>query len=158
VILIAAIAAAASGKNNKSGNASPNNANNPPASAPTPTTPTSSSTPKPTKPKPSLTGPQQQAVQSAQNYLSMGQGFSRAGLIQQLSSQYGDGFPEAIAVFAVNYLKPNWGEQAVLAAKGYKATGMGFSCSGMIQQLSSSAGSGFTRAQAVYGATKAGVC
>ena len=48
--------------------------------------------------------------------------------------------------------------QAVQAAKNYKATGGGSPCSGMIQQLSSSAGSGFTHAQAVYGAKRSGVC
>jgi hypothetical protein len=115
--------------------------------------------PKPNpKPKPSLTGPQQQAIQSAQNYLSEDQGFSQTGLIHQLSSKYGDGFPTAVATFAVGYLNVNWYEQAVLAAKAYKSTGGGFSCSGMIQQLSSSYGSGFTHAQAVYGADHAGVC
>jgi hypothetical protein len=105
-----------------------------------------------------MTGPQEQAVEAAQNYLSMGEGFSRNGLIQQLSSKYGSGFPKAVAAFAVNYLHVNWYQQAVQSARSYKATGGGFSCSGMIQQLESSAGSSFTHAQAVYGARKAGVC
>jgi hypothetical protein len=38
-----------------------------------------------------LTGPQNNAVRSAKQYLSM-QGFSRNGLIRQLSSEAGDGY------------------------------------------------------------------
>ena len=36
----------------------------------------------------SLTGPQKNAVRSAQQYITV-QGFSRNGLIEQLSSEYG---------------------------------------------------------------------
>jgi len=39
----------------------------------------------------SLTGPQNNAVRSAKQYLSM-QGFSRGGLIRQLSSDAGSGY------------------------------------------------------------------
>jgi Host cell surface-exposed lipoprotein len=48
----------------------------------------------------------------------------------------------------------NWNEEAVEAAKGYLDTGS-FSRNGLIQQLSSSYGDGFTRAQAVYAVNKA---
>jgi len=43
---------------------------------------------------------QQQALDSAQSYLSDGQGFSRAGLIDQLTSPYGEQFTYAQAVYA----------------------------------------------------------
>ena len=43
-----------------------------------------------------LTGPQKNAVRSAMNYLSFA-GFSRDGLIDQLSSPYGDGYDLADA-------------------------------------------------------------
>jgi hypothetical protein len=155
VVVIAVIAAAASGGNKKHASGSSGSANNASAAANTPTTTPVS---KPTKPKPSLTGPQQQAIESAQSYLSEGQGFSRAGLIHQLSSAYGEGFPKAVAVFAVDHVSVNWDEQAVQSAKGYKETGGGFSCAGMIHQLSSAYGERFTHAQAVYGARAAGVC
>lgn len=157
VILIGAVASAASKGN--SGSPASGNAVDASTGAKTPTT-TSTQQPATTSSKPAsnLTGPQQQAIESAQNYLSEGQGFSRAGLIQQLSSSYGEGFPKAVAVFAVDHLNVNWFQQAVESAKNYKATGGGFSCSGMIQQLSSSYGEKFTHAQAVYGARKAGVC
>jgi hypothetical protein len=43
---------------------------------------------------------QQQALDSAQSYLSDGQGFSRASLIDQLTSPYGEQFTYAQAVYA----------------------------------------------------------
>jgi Host cell surface-exposed lipoprotein len=99
----------------------------------------------------------QQAVESAQNYLSIGGGFSRAGLIKQLSSSYGEGFPRAVAIFAVDHLQVNCDQQAVKSAKNYLSTGGGFSRAELIQQLSSSYGEGFTHAQAVYAANQVGL-
>lgn len=58
------------------------------------------------------TASQRNAVESAHNYLSFG-AFSRTGLIQQLSSKYGDGYPTAVAVYAVNQVHANWYKQAV---------------------------------------------
>ena len=109
------------------------------------------------KPKKTLTVAQQNAVDSARSYLQMGSGFSRTGLIQQLSSSAGDGFPKKVATFAVDYLRVDWKKEAVLSAKSYLQTSS-FSCSGLTQQLESPAGSGFTHAQAVYGAKKTGLC
>jgi len=103
-----------------------------------------------------LTISQQNAVRSAKSYLSF-KGFSRKGLIGQLSSSAGDGFPVADATIAVDSLNVDWNEQAVKSAKSYLDF-KGFSCSGLIQQLSSSAGEGFTSDQAKYGAKQAGAC
>jgi hypothetical protein len=91
----------------------------------------------------------QQAVDAAKGYLSMGQGFSEQGLLQQLTSSAGGGFTQAQAEYAINYLRPDWDAQAVDAAKGYLQLG-GFSRASLLQQLTSSAGSGFTQAQAEY--------
>jgi hypothetical protein len=91
LIVVGAISSAVS-KGNRSGSSGAS-ANNPSAAGSTPIT-ASASTPPPSN----MTAAQQQAVESAQNYLSMGKGFSRAGLIQQLSSSYGDGFTYAQAV------------------------------------------------------------
>jgi short-subunit dehydrogenase len=99
---------------------------------------------------------QQQAVEAAQSYLQMG-GFSRQGLIDQLSSSAGEGFPLQDATAAVDSLSVNWNAQAVTSAKSYLKMG-GFSCQGLIEQLSSSAGEQFTAAQAQYAATKVGLC
>lgn len=103
-----------------------------------------------------LTRPQKNAVRSAKQYLSM-QGFSRKGLIQQLSSDAGDGYSVADATVAVDSLSVDWNEQAVRSANQYLSM-MGFSCKGLIEQLSSNAGDGYTVSQATHGARQAGAC
>ncbi|MBN3781702.1 MULTISPECIES: Ltp family lipoprotein [Burkholderia] len=103
-----------------------------------------------------LTGPQNNAVRSAKQYLSI-QGFSRKGLIQQLSSDAGDGYKVADATAAVDSLNVDWNREAVRSAKQYLSI-QGFSCKGLINQLSSSAGDGYTASQATYGAKQAGAC
>ena len=100
---------------------------------------------------------EQQAVESAQNYLNLGSGFSAESLFQQLTSSEGSGFTAANANFAISYLKPDWDAQAVLSAKSYLALGQGFSRAGLIQQLTSSYGAGFTQAQAEYAVSKVGL-
>jgi hypothetical protein len=104
----------------------------------------------------SLTGPQKNAVRSAKQYLSI-KGFSRDGLIQQLSSAAGSGYEVADATVAVDILSIDWDKEAVKSAKQYLGI-MGFSCKGLIQQLSSSAGDKYTVSQATYGARQAGAC
>jgi hypothetical protein len=98
---------------------------------------------------PDMTTGQQNAVQSAQSYLDMGSGFSQAGLMEQLTSTSGEGFSKADATFAINNIKPDWNEQAVLSAKGYMKMG-GFSRASLLEQLTSKAGAGFTQAQALH--------
>ncbi len=104
----------------------------------------------------SMTGPQYNAARSAEQYLSMS-GFSRAGLIRQLSSDSGEGYDVADATVAVDSLDVDWNNQAVRSAKEYLRMS-GFSCKGLIRQLSSSAGEGYTVSQATYGAHQAGAC
>ena len=104
----------------------------------------------------SLTGPQKNAVRSAKQYLSL-QGFSHDGLIQQLSSEAGDGYKVADATVAVDSLDVDWNKQAARSAEQYLSL-QGFSCKGLIQQLSSSAGDKYTVSQAKYGAQQAGAC
>jgi len=104
-----------------------------------------------------MSGAEQQAVDSAQSYLAEGQGFSNSGLLNQLTSSAGEGFTEANAEFAINYLKPDWNAQAVDSAKGYLADGQGFSRSSLLDQLTSSSGEGFTEAQAEYAISKVGL-
>jgi len=104
-----------------------------------------------------MSAAQQQAVDSAQSYLADGQGFSAAGLFKQLTSSYGEGFTAANANFAISYLNPDWNAQAVESAKGYLADGQGFSRAGLLQQLTSSYGEGFTEAQAEYAVSQAGL-
>ena len=103
-----------------------------------------------------LTGPHNNAVRSAKQYLSM-TGFSRNGLIHQLSSDAGDGYEISDATVAVDSLNIDWNQEAVKSAKQYLSM-MGFSCKGLINQLSSSAGDKYTVDQATYGAKQAGGC
>lgn len=103
-----------------------------------------------------FTAPQRNAVRSAEQYLSIS-GFSRDGLIQQLSSDAGDGYSVPDATAAVDSLSVDWNENAVKSAKQYLSIS-GFSCNGLIQQLSSSAGDKYTVEQATYGARQAGAC
>ncbi|WBA17460.1 MULTISPECIES: Ltp family lipoprotein [Salinivibrio] len=103
-----------------------------------------------------LTGAQKNAVRSAEQYLSI-QGFSRSGLIRQLSSDYGDGYSREDATTAVDSLNVDWRRQAERSAKQYLSI-QGFSCRDLIRQLSSDAGNGYTQSQATYGAQQTSAC
>lgn len=106
--------------------------------------------------KDTLTRAQKNAVRSAKQYLNM-MGFSRKGLIQQLSSGAGDGYHVTDATTAIDSMNINWNKQAVRSAQQYLSM-MGFSCDGLIEQLSSSAGENYTVSQATYGARESGAC
>lgn len=103
-----------------------------------------------------MSASQRAAVRSAQSYLEY-TGFSRQGLIDQLSSEYGEKFSVEDATAAVDSLTVDWNAEAAQSAKSYtEFTGM--SCQGMIDQLSSEYGSQFTQEQAQFGATSVGLC
>ena len=104
----------------------------------------------------SMTTQQKNAARSAKNYIGF-KGFSRDGLIQQLSSDAGDGYNIEDATIAVDSLDIDYNEQAARSAENYLSF-KGFSCNGLIQQLSSSAGDKFTASQAEYGAQASGAC
>jgi Host cell surface-exposed lipoprotein len=101
---------------------------------------------------PHATFAQRMAIAEARNYLAS-QAFSRQGLIEQLDSPYGGGFRKAVAVYAVNHIRVNWGQQAVRSARQYLAS-QPFSKSALYQQLVSPYGAGFTPAQARYGVNR----
>ncbi|MFD6443968.1 Ltp family lipoprotein [Promicromonospora sp. NPDC060204] len=92
---------------------------------------------------------------SAQDYLDY-QAFSRQGLIDQLSSEYGEAFPVKDAEFAVDSLDVDWNEQAAKAAQDYLDYDS-FSRQGLIDQLSSKYGDQFTVEQATYGVDQTGL-
>lgn len=123
------------------------------SAAPVTTTPRAAT---PAAPESNLTRPQRNAVRSATAYLKMS-GFSRQGLIGQLSSEYGDKFSVEDSTVAVDSLNVDWNAQAARSAEAYLKMS-GFSCQGLIQQLSSEAGDKYTVGQATYGATQAGIC
>ena len=104
----------------------------------------------------SLTKSQQNAVKSALSYLEFS-GFSRQGLIDQLSSEYGDQYPVADATIAVESLDVDWRAEAVQSANSYLEFSA-FSCQGLIDQLSSDYGDQYTVEEATYAATQVGLC
>ena len=97
-----------------------------------------------------FTTEQKNAIRSAKDYLSFS-GFSKAGLFEQLSSEYGDKYPVEVAEFAVQYLEDNelvdWAEQAIKSAESYLSL-TGFSRVGLIDQLTSEYGDQFTEEEA----------
>lgn len=137
------------------GNSTPSATQPTPLAESAPQTP-AAITPSAKKEVQNLTGPQKNAVRAAQSYLNIS-AFSRDGLIEQLSSQAGNGFNINDATKAVDSLNVDWNQEAVKSAKQYLQM-MGFSCSGLIQQLSSRAGGKFTEKQATFGAQRAGAC
>lgn len=113
--------------------------------------------PKPkAKPKPKLSVSQAQALAAAQGYVEMGP-MSKAGLVTQLTSEYGEKFPRKDALWAVEQVKVSWKAEAVEAAEGYLEMEAGMSRRGLIDQLSSEYGEKFTPAQAEYAANKVGL-
>ena len=98
--------------------------------------------------EPALTMGQQQAVAKGQDYLDFA-AFSRQGLIDQLVYE---GFSEADASFAVDYIAPDWNAQAAQKAQEYLDFSS-FSRQGLIDQL---VYEGFTQAQAEYGVQAVG--
>lgn len=99
--------------------------------------------------EPNMTKAEEQAVGSAEDYLSY-QAFSKSGLIEQLKFE---GFSKKDATFAVNHINVNWKKQAAKSAENYLEM-QHFSRSGLIDQLQFE---GFTEAQAEYGVDKAGL-
>lgn len=99
------------------------------------------------------------AFRSAVSYLEY-TGFSKAGLIDQLSSEYGDNYTVQQATDAVLALEAaglvDWKEQAVRSGQSYLEYSS-FSRKGLIDQLSSPYGGKFTVAQATYAADQLGL-
>lgn len=106
-------------------------------------------------PGPQTTVSQDNALRAAQSYLEFSH-FSKQGLIDQLSSEYGDDYSVADATWAVSQLNVDWNEQAVGSAESYLEFSA-FSRSGLIDQLSSEYGDQYTVAQATYAADKVGL-
>jgi len=94
----------------------------------------------------------QRALDSAESYLET-MGFSKQGLYEQLSSEYGAGFTQAEAQYAVDHVKANWNKEAVESARSYLDT-MPMSKQALIDQLTSEYGAGFTYEQAMYAVNK----
>ncbi|MDM0529776.1 Ltp family lipoprotein [Clostridium perfringens] len=74
---------------------------------------------------------------------------SKAGLYDQLTSEYGEKFSAEAAQYAVDNLNANWKENALKKAKVYQET-MAMSPSAIYDQLVSEYGEKFTSGEAQY--------
>lgn len=99
-------------------------------------------------PKPVYSLEQQNALRAAQSYLDL-TGFSRQGLIDQLSSEYGSAYPVDVATWAADTVGADWNAEAVESAKSYLDL-TSFSRQGLYEQLTSAYGGQFTPDEANY--------
>jgi hypothetical protein len=105
--------------------------------------------PEPEPVEPEFTLAQEQAIGSAQDYLSF-MAFSKSGLVDQLIFE---GFSKSDAEFAVEHIDVSWKEQALQSAKDYLDM-MHFSRSGLIEQLEYE---GYSTKQATYAVDQLGL-
>jgi hypothetical protein len=105
--------------------------------------------------KSKITLAMEDSLAAAEDYLDYS-AFSRQGLIDQLSSEYGSGFKVQDAAWAAGQLDVDWKQQAVRAAKEYLDYSP-FSRQGLIDQLSSPYGAQFTLEEAIYAVNKLGL-
>lgn len=96
-----------------------------------------------------MTPGQKNAVRAAEQYLDYSS-FSREGLIDQLEFEE---YSVADATFAVDFVAPDWNEQAAKSAETYLDY-TAFSRQSLIDQL---VFEGFTVEQAQYGVDSAGI-
>lgn len=88
------------------------------------------------------------ALKSAQNYLDF-MPFSEKGLFEQLTSEYGDQYPEEAAQYAIENVEVDYNEQALKAAENYQEL-IPMSDKELFDQLTSEYGDQYTEEQAKY--------
>ncbi|GGH16721.1 Ltp family lipoprotein [Paenibacillus segetis] len=74
---------------------------------------------------------------------------SKAGIYDQLTSEYGENFPPAAAQYAIDNIESDWKENALKKAQQYAET-MSMSDSAIYDQLISEYGEKFTKKEAQY--------
>lgn len=87
------------------------------------------------------------ALNKAQIYSDM-MYLSKNGLFKQLTSEYGEKFPEDAAKYAIDNINVDWKQNALKKAENYSI--MYLSKKGLYKQLVSSAGENFTETEAQY--------
>ena len=88
------------------------------------------------------------ALRAADNYLSF-MAFSEKGLYNQLTSEYGDGYPAEAAQYAIDNIEVDYNEQALKSANNYLDI-MPMSDAELFNQLTSEYGDGYTAEEAQY--------
>lgn len=74
---------------------------------------------------------------------------SKAGIFEQLTSEYGENFPEDAAQYAIDNIEHDWKENALKKAQTYAET-MAMSDAAIYDQLISEHGEQFTEEEAQY--------
>ena len=74
---------------------------------------------------------------------------SKAGIYDQLISEYGEKFTEEEAQYAIDHVQVDWNANALQKAKNYQET-MGMSPAAIKDQLTSEYGEKFTEEEAQY--------
>lgn len=99
--------------------------------------------------------PADDVSQEFKNALKKGQSYadtmsmSKQGVYNQLTSEYGEGFPSEAAQYAIDNLNVDWNSNALKKAKTYYE-GMSMSKDGVYDQLVSDYGEQFTAEEAQY--------
>ena len=88
------------------------------------------------------------ALKAAQNYIDL-MHFSEKGLFEQLTSEFGDQYPEEAAQYAIENVDVDYKEEALEAAISYLEF-MPMSDQELFEQLTSEYGEQFTDEQAQY--------
>ncbi|GAB3945431.1 hypothetical protein GCM10028828_15860 [Corynebacterium tapiri] len=87
-------------------------------------------------------------MREAKSYIKL-MNFSKAELMDQLTSEYGGQYPVDAAQYAVDNVGADWKEEALEAAKSYQEL-MGMSDAALYDQLTSEYGNQFTAEEAQY--------
>lgn len=98
--------------------------------------------------EPSVPREYKAALKSAESYAET-MHMSKAGIYDQLISEYGENFPPEAAQYAIDNIKFDWKENALKKAKSY-AEDMNMSDSAIYEQLISEYGEQFTPEEAQY--------
>lgn len=88
------------------------------------------------------------ALKSAENYSKV-MNMSKAGVFDQLTSEYGGKFTPEAAQYAIDNVKADWNANALASAKTYQET-MAMSPEAIRDQLTSEYGGKFTAEEAEY--------
>jgi outer membrane biosynthesis protein TonB len=88
------------------------------------------------------------ALKKAESYANT-MHLSKAGIYDQLTSEYGEGFPAEAAQYAIDNIEHDWKANALKKAQSYAET-MNMSDSGIYDQLVSDYGEKFTPEEAQY--------
>ncbi len=94
------------------------------------------------------TSEEKNALKKALSY-SQTMHMSKKGIYKQLISEYGEGFTEEAAQYAIDNVDVDWNANALAKAKSYQSS-MNMSKSAIYKQLTSSAGEDFTDEEAQY--------